>query len=129
MTSSSTACSTDMTMRRKPLAKTVQRGYGIEHKRLRARLLATYQPTDPCARCGWPLGPDRDQVQLGHRDGQVGYNGLEHRRCNVAAANKRRAALARAQGLGPRRRRPRPSRAQVEPGAWVIPQRPHARRW
>jgi hypothetical protein len=77
-------------MRRKPLAKTVARGYGKAHKRLRAALLASYQPRDPCARCGWPLGPDRDAIQLGHTDDRSGYNGLEHRHCNIAASNARR---------------------------------------
>jgi hypothetical protein len=112
--------------RRTPLRKTVQRGYGQEHRRLRARLLATYQPSDPCWRCGWPLGPDRDAIQLGHRDGQVGYGGLEHRACNVSAANRRRAALRREQGFTPRRRRVSRQRdtAPAEPQAWVLWQRP-----
>jgi hypothetical protein len=124
-----------MATRRKPLRKTVERGYGEEHKRLRARLLAAYQPTDPCARCGWPLGPDRDAIQLGHRDDRTGYSGLEHRRCNVAASNRRRARLAR-QPTATRRSTLRLEAEQPysddQPSVWVLwqtPPRQHTRRW
>jgi hypothetical protein len=60
-----------------------QRGYGWQHRKLRADLLAVYQPTDPCARCGGPLGPNPDLLDLGHVDGDRSrYRGLEHRECN-----------------------------------------------
>jgi hypothetical protein len=64
---------------------TTQRGYGDEHQRLRAQLIATYSPDDPCARCSEPLGDDPDVLDLGHIDGDpTRYSGLEHRECNRA---------------------------------------------
>jgi hypothetical protein len=61
---------------------TTQRGYDSAHRRLRAQLIATYQPTDPCWRCGQPLGPNPDLLDLGHTDDRLGYAGLEHADCN-----------------------------------------------
>jgi hypothetical protein len=125
----------DGDMARKPLRKTVERGYGEQHRRLRAALIATYQPTDPCWRCGQPLGPDPSRIHLGHRDDRTGWAGLECRRCNVGAANKRRARLARAQRATQptATRRSAKAHPQVEDvGVWVLLQRPprqHTRGW
>ncbi len=116
-----------MATRRKPLAPTVQRGYGQTHKR-RVKAERPLQVGKPCARCGWPM--ERGQrLFLDHTDDRTGYLGWSHAKCDIAASNRRRAALARAQGLVKGRRRARPSRAEVEPQAWVIMQRQHTRGW
>jgi hypothetical protein len=61
---------------------TAQRGYGAEHDRIRAEAVATYQPSDPCWRCGLPLGPDPSLLDLGHTDDRQGWMGLEHQACS-----------------------------------------------
>ncbi len=61
---------------------TTDRGYGTAHQRLRAHLVATSKPTDPCWRCGQPLGPDPTKLHLGHTDDRTGYMGLEHIECS-----------------------------------------------
>ncbi len=66
----------------RPRPSTAQRGYGPEHRRLRAQLVATYQPSDPCWRCDEPLGPDPSVLDLGHTDDRHGWTGLEHAACN-----------------------------------------------
>jgi hypothetical protein len=70
--------------------------YTSEQKTLRRALLAVYAPTDPCWRCGRPLGPDPSLIDLGHRDDRSGYAGLEHSKCNREAGarlgNRRRRA-------------------------------------
>jgi hypothetical protein len=68
------------------MASTTARGYGWSHQRLRAALIAAYSPTDPCWRCGFPLGPWPQLLDLGHVDGdKTRYAGLEHRRCSRSA--------------------------------------------
>ncbi len=52
------------------------------HERIRRYLLSQYQASDPCARCGLPLGDDPSQIDLGHTDDRLGYRGLEHAKCN-----------------------------------------------
>jgi hypothetical protein len=76
-----------------------QRGYGAAHRALRRRLLATYLPTDPCARCGLPLGEDEGALHLGHSDDRLTYTGLEHKLCNLRAgglASQRHAKQVKA---------------------------------
>lgn len=63
---------------------TTQRGYGREHQQARVAALSRYQPTDPCARCGEPLGTYRKALDLDHTDDRAGYLGLSHSRCNRA---------------------------------------------
>jgi hypothetical protein len=116
-------------MARKPLAKTVARGYGQEHRRKVARE-RPQMLGKPCVRCGYPL---YEPMQLDHTDDRTGYLGWSHQTCNVRASNRRRAAIRRAQGFVPRRRRvyatsePAP---EVEPGVWVLSQgRQHSRGW
>jgi hypothetical protein len=87
---------------------TTTRGYGWQHQKLRAHLIATYRPTDPCWRCGFPLGPFPELLDLGHVDGdKTRYHGLEHSRCSRSAGGRE----------GHRRRR-----AMDQP-------RPTSRRW
>ena len=64
---------------------TSQRGYGPGHQAERRRRLAMYRPSDPCPRCGAPLGAVVAELDLGHTDDRRGYTGLEHARCNRAA--------------------------------------------
>lgn len=60
-----------------------QRGYGQQHRQLRAALLADLDPRQPCPRCGQPLGPNPALLDLGHVDGDRSrWSGLEHSRCN-----------------------------------------------
>ena len=70
---------------------TVQRGYGPEHKALRAEWapqVATGQVA--CARCG-DLIAAGEAWDLGHTDDRTGYRGPEHaRQCNRAAAGRMR---------------------------------------
>ena len=62
-----------------------QRGYGATHNRLRAELVASYHPLDPCPRCDEPLGPDPSLLDLDHTADRRGYLGLSHASCNRAA--------------------------------------------
>jgi hypothetical protein len=69
---------------------TAQRGYGHDHAKLRAALLARWRPGDPCARCGQPMwhrwlqvnGKQVSAIDLGHTADRTAYTGLEHRACN-----------------------------------------------
>jgi hypothetical protein len=70
--------------------KTVARGYGATHKRLRARwkpLVDSGQVA--CARCGRTIAPGTPW-DLGHVDSDRSqYAGPEHQRCNRATAARR----------------------------------------
>ena len=88
-------------------APTAARGYGAAHQRLRAALVAALDPWAPCPRCGEPLGPDPDRLDLGHVDGDpTRYSGLEHRQCN----------RGRVSPQGPAALTPRPSKFATHTG-------------
>ena len=70
--------------------------YDREHQAVRRGLLAAYEPTDPCWRCGFPLGPDPRALDCGHRDDGPGWAGLEHAKCSRAAGARKGNALRRA---------------------------------
>jgi hypothetical protein len=70
--------------------------YDGEHEAVRRALLAVYQPSDPCRRCGRPLGPNPARIDLGHRDDGAGWSGLEHARCNRQAGARLGHARRRA---------------------------------
>jgi hypothetical protein len=70
--------------------------YRGDHQTVRKALLAVYDPADPCARCGWPLGPDPRRIDLGHTDDRTAYSGLEHSPCNRAAGARLGNARRRA---------------------------------
>lgn len=59
-----------------------ERGYGYEHRRLRAALVATIEGRH-CTRCGRALKRG-DDVDLDHTDDRLGYLGLACRSCNRA---------------------------------------------
>lgn len=75
------------------------RGYGYAHQKLRAALLARWQPGDPCTRCGQPMwGPPRS-IHLGHTDDKLAYRGLEHAHCNTSdGASRGNAQRVKAAG-------------------------------
>ncbi len=51
--------------------------YRTAHQRARAAAAARHQPTDPCARCGHPLGPMGPGLHYDHaEDGS--YLGFSH---------------------------------------------------
>lgn len=75
------ACQPAATAARNARGNTTRRGYGSQHQALRKQLLDAFEPGQPCARCGKPI-MRKDDAQLGHRDGQRGYRGLEHTLCN-----------------------------------------------
>jgi hypothetical protein len=69
--------------------------YDREHEAIRLALLAAASASDPCWRCGQPLGRDASKIDLGHRDDGPGWAGLEHARCNRQAGAKKGNALRR----------------------------------
>jgi hypothetical protein len=89
--SPNTRCPTHTRAKDRARGTTTQRGYNAEHQRLRAQLVATYLATDPCPRCGLPLGPDPSLLDLGHTEDRTAWTGLEHRAHNRATAAKRRS--------------------------------------
>jgi hypothetical protein len=115
------------------MATTTERGYGWQHQRLRAALIATYHPSDPCWRCGQPLGPIPELLHLGHVDGdKTRYAGLEHRWCSTAAGAKRGNQLRGRDGSVTRQRRRlrRGSSWRWTPDGWQPREEPRrSRRW
>ena len=70
---------------------TSQRGYGNEHQKARARLLAALarNPGQPCRRCGQPMWPWQN-LDAGHPDWAPARtrqppDALEHAHCNRVA--------------------------------------------
>lgn len=62
---------------------TTARGYGSQHQRVRAELLAAWQPGDPCALCTMPMMDSR-ALDLAHDQDRSQYLGLAHAACNRA---------------------------------------------
>ena len=88
-------------------ASPTARGYDQRHRQLRTRLLAAWQPGDPCARCGQPMlyrwttdqrGRKVSAIDLGHVDGsgKTQWAGLECRACNRAAGARQTNRIRRA---------------------------------
>jgi hypothetical protein len=75
-----------------------QRGYGVQHQRLRQEIAAKVQAGQAwCCECGRWIHPEAPW-HLAHDHFSGGYRGPAHERCNVGERNKRHA----------RKRRPRP---------------------
>lgn len=70
--------------------RTLRLGYGLAHKKLRARLVPIVAAGGvPCARCGKPIGAHQ-LWDLDHHDyDRRQYLGPSHRRCNRATATRR----------------------------------------
>ncbi len=78
---------------------TVARGYGADHKRLRAQLQAVVDAGEAvCWRCGRWINPeDPAGWHLGHDDDDRSiYRGVEHVRCNAGAPARNRGRRRRA---------------------------------
>ena len=66
---------------------TSARGYGYQHQQRKAQDEAVTLETDPCPKCGQPLGPPPwDQ---GHTQDRAGWQGPTHIRCNRATAKRK----------------------------------------
>lgn len=58
-----------------------QRGYGTAHVATREKLLAQWEPGQPCAHCGQPMW-DKSKLDLAHTADRSGWRGLAHAECN-----------------------------------------------
>lgn len=58
--------------------------YDATHQKARAAAAKHHQPSDPCARCGEPLGPMGPHLHYDH-DEHGGYLGFSHDYCNRRA--------------------------------------------
>jgi hypothetical protein len=101
------------------MAKPESVRYNRAHKALRARLAREVAAGRAvCWRCGKPILP-RSEWHVGHDDfGQ--HVGSEHAFCNLSAAGKRAAMLARMQrrALSPSRPIPPKPKPPVSPELW-----------
>lgn len=77
---------------------TTARGYGYQHQRLRAALLAA-AIGQPCSRCGQPMLHGQE-LHLDHTDDRGGYRGMAHASCNVKAGARKGADLRQRQRRG-----------------------------
>lgn len=79
-----------------PKTSTTTRGYGAAHMRARKQAAARHQPTDPCARCGKPLGAMGRNLHYDHNAERTGYLGFSHATCNrkagAQAGNRKQAS-------------------------------------
>jgi hypothetical protein len=80
----------DARLRERGRATSSQRGYGVQHQKLRKRWAAAVAEGGvSCARCGDPIVPS-ESWDLGHDDiDRSRYSGPEHRACNRATAGRR----------------------------------------
>lgn len=70
--------------------------YGSEHAKARKAAAARHDPSDPCTRCGHPLGPMGRWLHYDHNASRTGYLGFAHgapcswcrKRCNQVAGAK-----------------------------------------
>jgi hypothetical protein len=60
-----------------------------EHRKARAKLLAAFQPGDPCCLCGRPMYPPTRNLHADHDPAGNGYRGLSHGLCNVRDGARR----------------------------------------
>lgn len=70
---------------RHDLATTTERGYGYAHQQARKAWAKRHRPSDPCARCGLPLGPMGSHLHLDHNADRTGYLGFSCGDCNRRA--------------------------------------------
>jgi hypothetical protein len=79
---------------RAPKASTTARGYDLAHRKARQAAATRHQPTDPCVRCGRPLGPMGPWLHYDHNDSRTGWLGFAHARCNIRAGASAGARVA-----------------------------------
>lgn len=74
------------------MARTVDRGYGAQHKQVRTLWAKRLEASGalPCARCGKPI-VHGEPFDLGHNDSRTGWQGPEHMHCNRRAGGLSRA--------------------------------------
>lgn len=73
--------------------------HGSAHAKARKAWAARHQPTDPCVRCGHPLGPMGPNLHLDHHDTDKRvYLGFSHKACNLTAAGALGRARQRRRG-------------------------------
>jgi hypothetical protein len=77
----------------RPKAKTVARGYGGEHVKLRAKLLPQAWG-QPCVRCGRPMLKGQ-ALHFDHSDDRRSYLGFSHAACNRRAGARKGQRLQR----------------------------------
>jgi hypothetical protein len=70
-------------------ASTTDRGYGSTHAKARKAAALRHQPTDPCTRCGRPLGPMGPWLHYDHTERRDGYLGFAHASCNRKAGARK----------------------------------------
>jgi hypothetical protein len=83
-----------MAARARPLRKTAERGYGGSHQKLHkhwAPIVAAGGGwcTEPICLMTTRWIPPGTPWHLAHAEGQAGYRGPAHRRCNLAERNRR----------------------------------------
>ena len=74
------------------------RGYGTEHQKARRVAAAQHRDTDPCVRCGEPLGPMGPDLHYDHNDDRSGYLGFAHGVCNSREGARRGGRVSRIGG-------------------------------
>ncbi len=68
-----------------------QRGYGVQHQRTRARLIARAYG-QLCGLCGQVMEPGQD-LDLDHTPDRTGYRGMAHASCNRSDGARRGNAM------------------------------------
>lgn len=76
-------CTTHAAQYEQRRGSSTARGYGTEHRRLRAKL-APKAVGKRCVRCGQPIRPGQP-IDLDHTDDRTGYRGMAHAKCNRTA--------------------------------------------
>lgn len=59
--------------------------YDRAHQLARAAAAKQHQPSDPCVRCGHPLGPMNSGLHYDHNQNGTAYLGFSHAACNLRA--------------------------------------------
>jgi hypothetical protein len=76
------------------MGSTVERGYGYQHKKLRAQWKVKVEAGEvDCARCGHPIEPGTPW-DLDHNEDRTAYLGPSHRACNRATLTHAKQAAA-----------------------------------
>ena len=71
--------------------------HGWAHAKNRKTWAAQHHDTDPCVRCGQPLGPMGRWLHLDHHDwDKTQYYGFSHAQCNMSAGGRRGNAVQHA---------------------------------